>query len=83
MQDHLFPPPPLRLLQARPIIDVIAKNDEIWPQQRVVLRGRSVIELEPIRTIVHADVVCEGLVYVMELLELCRRSIRNAISALA
>ena len=62
VSDDILAPYLLYVAQAPPVADVVAQDDEIWTQKRVVLRRSGVVEFKSIRAIVHADVVDERLV---------------------
>lgn len=47
-------------------MDIVAEDHEVGVQEGVVLGGSGVGEFEAVRTVVHADVVDEGLVEVAE-----------------
>ena len=59
---HVLPPHLLNVEQAGPGGDVVAQYHEVGVQERVVFRGRGVVECEAVGTVVHANVVYKGLV---------------------
>jgi hypothetical protein len=70
VQVYSLAPIPLRILQTRPVVDIIAQDYKVWLKQCEVLRGGGVIEFEAIGAIVHADIVHKGLVYITQELDL-------------
>lgn len=66
MDIDLLPPIMLDVRQAGAVVDVVAQDHQVRLQQGVVLGRGGVVELEPVRPVVHADVVGEGLVHVVE-----------------
>ena len=62
VSDDILPPYLLYIAQAPPVANVVAQDNEVWIEKRVILRRSGVVEFKTIRTIVHADVVDERLV---------------------
>lgn len=82
MQIDLPAPIPLHVLQTRAVVDVVAQHDDVRLQQRVVLRRGGVVELEAVPAVVHADVVDEGLVDVVQRFDVGEGGVGDAGTAL-